>query len=169
MATGFRDSIKDSDFQGFTTENDLLDQLGLTEYFPETLSLEDVREHDFETAARDSREIKWVLISKLIGLNSKARDVELEQYFKENAKRTNLEQIKENSSFDNLYSSVMKQFSPVVIANVQFNPLDVLFTIFCCCSPFLKQIIITKMFICRLAVPFISTEWIYVGQPIIWL
>ncbi|CAG2207185.1 unnamed protein product [Mytilus edulis] len=169
MATGFRDSIKDSDFQGFTTENDLLDQLGLTEYFPETLCLEDVREHDFDTASRDSREIKWVLISKLIGLNSKARDVELEQYFKENAKRTKLEQIKENSSFDNLYSSVMKQFSPVVIANVQFNPLDVLFTIFCCCSPFLKQIIITKMFICRLAVPFISTEWIYVGQPIIWL
>ncbi|XP_063443840.1 interferon-induced very large GTPase 1-like [Mytilus trossulus] len=169
MATGFSDSIKDSDFQGFTAETDILDQLGLTEYFPETLSLEDVREHDFDTASRDSREIKWVLISKLIGLNSKARDVELEPYFKENAKRTNLEQNKENSSFDNLYSSVMKQFSPVVIANVQFNPLDVLFAIFCCCSPFLKQIIISKMFICRLAVPFISSEWIHVGQPIIWL
>uniref|UniRef100_A0A4W3JR47 Interferon-induced very large GTPase 1-like n=1 Tax=Callorhinchus milii TaxID=7868 RepID=A0A4W3JR47_CALMI len=115
----------------------LLTDLGLRDFYPNKLSLNNVLELGKEPFMENRPiDIPWYFFRKLITANSTARCIKL---------TGSPEERSEGDEVDNLFDEPME--------TLDFNPLDVITAIFLCADPFLKQELVMKMSTCQFAVP----------------
>lgn len=100
---------------------------------------------DKEFSIENISDIPWIVLKKLIMLDHRGRDEVLSTYRNKS--------LNEGPTFsgdlDELVGDVVGNTIP------DYNPLDVFVAIFCCCSNMLKQILVEKMFLCQLGIPFL--------------
>ncbi|XP_063411431.1 interferon-induced very large GTPase 1-like [Mytilus trossulus] len=127
------------------SETELLSELGLEMYYPDKIALFDIVKIQPSNSNIKLSNIPWVFLENIISLNYNARDKILEEQ---------LEHSKcvpdEFDILDNLLGS------DALLTRV--NPIDLTVAIFNCCSPVVKQIVASKMFMCRLAIPFVFPQ-----------
>ncbi|XP_063446683.1 interferon-induced very large GTPase 1-like [Mytilus trossulus] len=131
---------------------DVLSLLELESYWPCKISLRHVFAANLNKTL-ELKDIKWHILNKIISVDLRARDEVLSTILeminnqvKQTDTKTKLNQPKENET-------KRKQRRQRKLS--LFHPQDVLNAIYVCCSPFLKQIIVSKLFLCRIAVPVI--------------
>ncbi|XP_053390505.1 interferon-induced very large GTPase 1-like [Mercenaria mercenaria] len=122
----------------------ILKKLGLSQLIGGNITIKDMTTVDpFENADNASTEkLPWVLLRRLMSVNCDAMDLRFSQ------DSTNLEQ--RNSSIFAMYDDSSK--------NECISPLDVFLSVFQCCDPMLKQLLYQKLYLCKMAVPFIYQE-----------
>jgi hypothetical protein len=97
-------------------------------------------------------DIPWIVLRNLMMINSTSRDkmVEesLEQIPNDTFSSSEID-LSEDSTVDDIWSELgMRETQDSI------NPIDIIVAIFKCSSPALKGIIAAKMFMCKLAIPF---------------
>ena len=112
--------------------HDFLNRLGLESFYPEKITLMDVTKVQSINNASQLADIPWIVLRNLMMINSTSRDKMVEE---------SLNQVPNDT-----FSSSETQDS--------INPIDIIVAIFKCSSPALKGIIAAKMFMCKLAIPF---------------
>ena len=129
---------------------DVLEKYGLREYFPAKISLCDVMTigQAFEKDEDSTKSVPWLILQKLIMLDHRARD-------RKYASESETEQPCKDGAKDSMNVD-LDDFSDLLEAGkVDVNPSDLLLTVFSCCDLSLRQILVQKLFMCRLALPFI--------------
>ena len=137
-----------SDFQYL---KNLLEMLGLTDFFPSKISLWDITKIKQKKSHCDCQQkiqitdIPWQILQKLIMIDFTGRESAFTELDAKDDDGGELDEM--HYFFDDVAVSADNA--------VSLNPLDVCLATFLCCNPMLKQIMIGKMFSCKLAVPFI--------------
>ncbi|CAG2197436.1 unnamed protein product [Mytilus edulis] len=131
------------------SETELLSELGLEMYYPDKIDLFDIVKIQPSYSNIKLSNIPWVFLENIISLNYNARDEILEEQL-EQSKCVPDEFNKQVDFLDNLLGSDALL--------TRLNPIDLTVAIFNCCSPVVKQIIASKMFMCRLAIPFVFPQ-----------
>ena len=158
------DSLKDETLKCAATNEEtpagkLLKKLGLIKYYPCKISLQDVmaigdspQEHEFLFT-----DLPWIILQKLIMLDNNGQD----GYVGKVASGTqpspsdNPEDNEDGAFSTSTIDDILSGFDNEEVDNVALNPLDVLIASYSCCDLTLQQKLMQKMFMCRLAVPFI--------------
>ncbi|CAC5420877.1 unnamed protein product [Mytilus coruscus] len=125
----------------------LLKDLSLTKFYPSKITLQDVRSIKSQDLPITERSIPWLMLSKIIMLNFKAREEDLSLFYERNAEEPVPEPY---DSEDDLFEE--DEVSP------QINPMDMFYVTFLSCDMMLKQEIVSKLFACRLAVPILFRD-----------
>ncbi|VDI48948.1 Hypothetical predicted protein [Mytilus galloprovincialis] len=129
----------------------VLNKLGLLMFFPNKLKLKSIiKIRDFDNTDRlaDITDIPWVFMRNIIMINWTARDILIERHLEELWGSQDLRT--EDWNFESIENDKEE-----VKDNIEtINPLDLIVALWQCCSPNLKQVLSTKMFMCRLAIPF---------------
>lgn len=154
----------------------VLKQFGLTDFFHEKITLNDVIKKSIKLKKLDTlADIPWQYLSQILMANPDSRDIGIQKQYsmckvKEQerglsmmlptCKNTNTSDFgeTENSSdaYDPLLSIVCKSSQHKDPESYdEVSPQDIVFATILCCSPFLQRLIINKMNLCRLALPFI--------------
>ena len=129
----------------------LLQMLGLTDFFPSKISLWDITKINEKKRYHDGKhkmqvtDIPWQILQKLIMIDFTGRESIFTELDANDADGDELDEM--NYFLDDLAESTDDA--------VSLNPLDAFLATFLCCNPMLKQIMIGKMFSCKLAIPFI--------------
>ncbi|XP_060567642.1 interferon-induced very large GTPase 1-like [Ruditapes philippinarum] len=90
-------------------------------------------------------DIPWLMLKRLMCAHSESRDITVSE-----------EEHTENSL--NLEDSI-SLFLEIPEVNHDISPLDILNVVFQCCDPVMKQIFVQKLYLCKLAVPFLYKNW----------
>ena len=125
----------------------ILKMTGLTDKFPGKITIKDIMSIDLEENCKQiytSEELPWILLRRTLGVQSKARDL-----------------VSVNEHADNLTGSDMKVFDLFPVENTHKEsaalcPLDVFFITIQCCEPMLKQLLFQKLYLCKIAFPFLQ-------------
>ncbi|CAG2251328.1 unnamed protein product [Mytilus edulis] len=125
----------------------LLNNLSLTKFHPSKITLQDVRSIKSQDLPITERSIPWLMLSKIIMLNFKAREEDLSLFYEKNAEEPVPQPY---DSEDDLFEE--DEVSP------QINPMDMFYVTFLSCDMMLKQEIVSKLFACRLAVPILFRD-----------
>ncbi|XP_071180719.1 interferon-induced very large GTPase 1-like [Mytilus edulis] len=125
----------------------LLRDLSLESYYPDKIMISDIQEIKSMNQELDENNLPWFLLNKIMMLNYNAREEDLNMLFE---KSRNEDEDFEPDSDDGL-------FDDTTINSI--NPSDLFYVTFLCCHPFLKQDIISKLFACKLAIPFIYHDF----------
>ncbi|VDI12735.1 Hypothetical predicted protein [Mytilus galloprovincialis] len=96
---------------------------------------------------RTERSIPWLMLSKIIMLNYKAREEDLSLFYEKNAENPVPEPCDPK---DDLFEECDE--------SSQINPMDLFFVTFLSCDIMLKQEIVSKLFTCRLAIPILYRD-----------
>ncbi|XP_071174099.1 interferon-induced very large GTPase 1-like [Mytilus edulis] len=120
----------------------LLKDLSLEIFYPGGITLSDIREIKSPVKTVTEKSLPWLLLTKIIMLNYNSREEDLQVLFEN-------EQNRLTDNDDNV-------FEDTSISSI--NPADLLYITFLCCDQMLKQEVISKLFCCRLAVPFIYKD-----------
>lgn len=128
------------------TEAEILSELELEKYYPDKIGLFDIIKIQRTHYNIKPRQITWVFLENLISLNFNARDKLLEEY---------LENSENVSDKCNMEVDFLDDFLGNDALSRRVNPIDLTVAVFNCCSPVVKQIVASKMFMCRLAIPFV--------------
>ncbi|XP_060599958.1 interferon-induced very large GTPase 1-like [Ruditapes philippinarum] len=138
-------SSKDIFFQTLT-------KLGLANRHPGAISIRDIVAVDAsewkkkENGTVCSTDIPWLVLKRLISSNSESRDISV----------TNEQDLNNG----NVYEDTLSFLSDMPDDKQEdISPLDVFLTIFQCCDPFLKQVVVQKLYLCKIAVPFLYKYW----------
>ncbi|XP_071142103.1 interferon-induced very large GTPase 1-like [Mytilus edulis] len=113
----------------------MLKDLKLEEFHPSKISLLMINEiiQNSTDEKVTEKSIPWLLLRKFMNLNYKGRDEDLNALY-------DYDEDEDERSEKN---------------NIHLHPLDVFLLTYLCCDPILQQELLSKMFFCRLAVPFI--------------
>lgn len=137
---------------------DVLSLLELDSYFPCKISLQ----HVFEAKLNDKvelKDIKWEILHKIINVDLRARDGVLFNILDVVNKREYADGHETETGQNDPKQKEMKKTPRRSRKKISlFHPQDVLNAIYLCCSPFLKQLIVSKLFMCRIAVPVIISS-----------
>ncbi|CAG2197159.1 unnamed protein product [Mytilus edulis] len=125
----------------------LLSDLSLEDYYPAKILMSDIQEIKPEQE-RNEKNLPWFLLNKIVMLNYSAREEDLNNLFEKKIAQN--DGNSESDSDDGLFEDNTINY---------INPMDLFYATFLCCHPILKQDIISKMFACKLAIPFIYTDY----------
>ena len=140
-----------------STANDytihILEKYGLREYFPAKISLRDVMTigQAFEKDKDSIRSVPWLILQKLIMLDHRARD---QKYACETTSESEGGQERTDTNSEDV-DDPFELKSVMEAENNNVNPVDLLHVVFTCCDLNLRQVLVQKMYQCRLALPFI--------------
>ncbi|XP_076843538.1 interferon-induced very large GTPase 1-like isoform X2 [Brachyhypopomus gauderio] len=128
-----------------TTLENLLQNLGLKEYYPNKLSLCTVLEIDKKTVTDDPAQslsfLPWLFLKKLMMVNVTARSVKC---------------VPPDDSEDSLNVDIYQDLRRFVLTedySQKVNPLDIITALFLCSDGFLQQEMTLKMSMCQFSVP----------------
>ncbi|XP_052767138.1 interferon-induced very large GTPase 1-like isoform X2 [Mya arenaria] len=132
----------------------LLLQLDLTNKFPEKISVVEALAVDIHNKQESSNEenlkkAPWILLKSLLSAVYYARDTVPNQLTKLEDTGTLVVDL------EHFYDAAPQTTEE----GGSISRLDILWTLFHCCDPFVKQIIVRKLYICNLAVPFLSKDY----------
>ncbi|XP_071150302.1 interferon-induced very large GTPase 1-like [Mytilus edulis] len=133
----------------YKSEFELLTELGLKMYYPDKIGIFDIIKIQGAHSKTELSNIPWVFLEKMISINFEARDKILEEY---------LELFENVSDECNKQVDILDDFLGNDDLSSRVNPTDLTIAVFKCCSPVVKQIIASKMFMCRLAIPFVFPQ-----------
>ena len=153
----------------FSKRESLLQKFGLEKYYPAKITLNTVMAMDriSDGKVKSLTEVPWLILQRLIMLDPFARDAEYSQTTdqeintsqsrpnektKQEGNQSRNEGDKDSEDDDSDIEDIMLDNETVAEG---VNPLDVLLLIFYCSDLNLRQILLEKMFRCRLALPFI--------------
>lgn len=125
----------------------LLKDLSLTKFYPSKITLQDVRSIKSPHLPITERSIPWLMLTKIIMLNYKAREEDLSLFYEKN----------DELPVPEPYDSEDDLFAECEISS-QIHPSDLFYVTFLSCDTMLKQEIISKLFTCRLAVPILYRD-----------
>lgn len=141
-------SLPDTYFEARETAlSKLLLVLSLNQYYPAKIVMSHIQEIKHKQEL-DEKSLPWSLLNKIVMLNYNAREEDLNSLFKK-AISKNYDDS-ETDSDDGLFEDKTVNF---------INPMDLFYATYLCCHPILKQDIISKMYDCKLAIPFIYTDY----------
>lgn len=118
-----------------------MNKVGLGMFYPEKLEISDVMKIYKKGVPRNLEGIAIMFIKNLIMLNFTCRDKILEEY---------IHDIPLPKDHTTEFSKDQNDKT-----NNMVNPLDLILAVFKCSSPMLKQILVTKLFMCKLAIPLV--------------
>ena len=142
---------------GETPAGKLLQRLGLIKYYPSKISLQDVMAIGHSPQEDDylASNLPWIILRKLVMLDYNGRDGDVGKVASgTQARASDNPEDDEDGAFSTI-DDILSGFDTEEVDNVALNPLDVLITTYSCCDLILQQTLMQKMFMCRLAVPFI--------------
>ncbi|XP_041472592.1 interferon-induced very large GTPase 1-like [Lytechinus variegatus] len=131
--------------------SDTLKALGLDQYFPSLISLLDAMVIKRTTGPLKLVDIPWTIIHKLLMIDFHARDHHLSVV----NKSLREERSDDGGNFDFEALLEMDNDSDDEDKPAKINTLDAMVAIFTCCDNFLKQTLAQKLFVCKLAIPFL--------------
>ena len=129
----------------------ILECLELTDKFPSKISIKDiitVDPNEWNEQQKENKclaDIPRLVLKRLICSHSESRDITV----------TDEHSLNFNFGLANAMSSIIE----VSNTKEDISPLDTLFVIFQCCDPFLRQVIVQKLYLCKIAVPFLYKYW----------
>lgn len=131
----------------------IINKLGLQEFYPNKMQLWDVIKVKDLPATTEFSDTGWVFLKNLMMTNFNARDVLIEKHLE------HLMETKTSIGSDwNDDENAVEDVEATSNKDIQtINPLDLLVAIWECTSPILKQTLASKLFVCRLAIPFALT------------
>ncbi|XP_060577568.1 up-regulator of cell proliferation-like [Ruditapes philippinarum] len=127
----------------------MLEILGLTHKYPDKITTRDILtvnpndNNEQEKEHISISDIPWLVLRRLICSNSECRDI--------------------TAPNESIFDGIFQSDNAVSFISLQHDdkhdvsPLDIFFIIFQCCDPFLKQMCVQKLYLCKLAVPFMFT------------
>ena len=152
----------------------LLEDLGLTEYYPQKIAYDDVIKitedalTDVHRKPSTLPELPWYFMRRLIGLNSMIREKDIGKKSQNNERPTKAENGKRGDEVSFDWSSdsdeeiedqqPKQQYvddNEITPKGNSVHPLDLIYVIFLCADDFLRQQLADKMSKCQYAVPFI--------------
>ncbi|XP_060577569.1 uncharacterized protein LOC132734741 [Ruditapes philippinarum] len=129
----------------------MLETLGLIHRYPGTISIrdivvvDDIEWNEKENGSICFTDIPWLVLKRLISSQSDVRDVSV---------------TIEHDFNNGIYlENTLSSSSTIPDDKQDISPLDVFYIIFQCCDPFLKQVLVQKLYLCKLAVPFLYKYW----------
>ncbi|XP_053390570.1 interferon-induced very large GTPase 1-like isoform X2 [Mercenaria mercenaria] len=125
----------------------ILNVLGLTEQIKTKIPISEAIQMDLsddESKTYEYNDIPFMFLQRLLSGNSDAMDYESYSTRKE---------INSKSK-----GSVFDMYQPQ--ENCKISPLDLFLLVFQCCDPMLKQLLVQKLYICKLALPFIYRDFL---------
>ncbi|CAG2212052.1 unnamed protein product [Mytilus edulis] len=130
-----------------------LKRIGLERFYPNKLMLMDAMSIRAITTSFKLKDVALKFVENIVMINCTCRDQMLHEFL-ENIKSENCEEgqnknMSDEFCFDNILNDTCNE------DEIEINPLDLLLALFKCSSPMLKQIIANKLFMCKLAIPFI--------------
>ena len=132
--------------------SDILKILGLEAYYPSKISLLDATAIKKVTGHPTLVDLPWMIIHRILMLDFHARDKFLPVVKEsEGGERFDGE---DNFGLDEFLLETQSTSGGEDKAT-PLNTLDVLVAIFTCCDNFLKQTLAQKLFVCKLAIPFL--------------
>ncbi|XP_053392206.1 interferon-induced very large GTPase 1-like [Mercenaria mercenaria] len=122
-------------------------KLGLTNKYPAKISIRDVitvdpmESTDYEKRRISLVDVPWLLLKRLICAHSETRDIT----------------VSDEDSTDNSMDldNAMSFIADIPEESEDISPLDIFTVVFQCCDPFMKQIFFQKLYLCKIAVPFL--------------
>lgn len=121
-------------------------------FYPEKITLMDVTKVQPINNASQFADIPWIVLRNLMMINSTSRDKMVEELLEKISNDTFSSSeidLSANSIVDDIWSELgMRETQD------SLNPIDIILAIFRCSSPALKGILAAKMFMCKLAIPF---------------
>ncbi|XP_053390075.1 interferon-induced very large GTPase 1-like, partial [Mercenaria mercenaria] len=129
----------------------VLQKLGLANRYPGKISMRDVIAVDPNESKEHEKQrislvdIPWLLLKRLICAHSESRDI------------TVLEEDSTENSLD--LDNTMSFISDIPEDSQDISPLDIFTVVFQCCDPIMKQVFFQKLYLCKIAVPFLYKHW----------
>ncbi|XP_071132994.1 interferon-induced very large GTPase 1-like [Mytilus edulis] len=130
--------------------NEFMQRVGLECFYPQSLKLIDAMKIRDPNDSVKQEDIALVFIKNLVMINYNCRDQMLLDLVNEIEKGTESKRPITSSS---AWKKFLNEDSDE--NNLEINPLDLLVAVFKCCNPMLQQILSHKLFMCKLAIPFI--------------
>ncbi|XP_063960243.1 interferon-induced very large GTPase 1-like [Lytechinus pictus] len=131
--------------------SDIITSLGLNKYYPSKISLLDAMVIKKFIGHLKLVDLPWMFLHKVLMINFHARD----QLLSEVKKSSRENKPDDGGDYD--FEALLEMQNTRGIENnaTRLNPLDALVAIFTCCDNFLKQTLAQKLFVCKLAIPFL--------------
>ena len=152
MTENIMKNITDCDEDHQNDFHDFLNRLGLESFYPEKITLMDVTTVQPTNNASQFADIPWIVLRNLMMINSTSRDKMVEELLEKIPNDTfssSQIDLSGNSIIDDIFSEL-----DMCETQDSVNPIDIILAIFKCSSPALKGILAAKMFMCKLAIPF---------------
>lgn len=118
----------------------------MIKYYPGKLNIEDVFKVNLSNGLKNISDIKWYILSLIIGVDSRARDEALAKA------------LRSLESGDIVTGrSMFRRGKAASVGGVKVcvHPQDVLCALFLCSSHLLQKILVSKLFMCKIAIPFV--------------
>ncbi|XP_071177785.1 interferon-induced very large GTPase 1-like [Mytilus edulis] len=130
---------------------EFLKRIGLETFYPNNLQLMDALKIRTPTTSPELKDIALKFVENIVMVNCNCRDQMLQKLMnnKFNTTDDNRDEEEAMYSVENILNDTEDE------NETEINPLDILLVLFKCSSPMLKQIISNKLFMCKLAIPFI--------------
>ncbi|XP_052076177.1 interferon-induced very large GTPase 1-like [Mytilus californianus] len=134
---------------------DFMSKFGLDKVYPQKITLLDVMTIQ-SPAAYTLSQVPWMVLKNLMMMNSTCRDKMLQEFL-ERISSENLNEEKSNSSIENedSWSDLSMFDTDIDDTQIKVNPLDLLVALFICSSQSLRNILVAKLFTCKLAIPLV--------------
>ena len=143
---------------------ELLDELQMLEYLPDKLKFAEVITIHSKRTLNGLKGLPWFLLETIMVQNSSIYD-ELEKYRNANlSPQTHVYDGDTDHGDDNDKEASDDEFDCFNFLSEEpkelkkINPLDLIVTVFRCCSQPLKQALAAKMYACRLAIPILLPQ-----------
>lgn len=131
------------------TVTDFMQQFGLECYFPQSLKLMDAMKIKEAIECVKQEDIALIFIKNIIMINYNCRD----QMILELIEKIDKGGGNEMGGTSSAWEAFLDEYEDE--NNLEVNPLDLLVAVFKCCNPMLQQVLSNKLFMCKLAIPFI--------------
>lgn len=126
-----------------------MQQFGLECYFPQSLKLMDAMKVKDPAECVKQKDIALIFIKNLVMINYNCRDQMLLDLIEKIDNGGGDEMEITSSAWETFLDDYEDK------NNLELNPLDLLVAVFKCCNPMLQQVLSNKLFMCKLAIPFI--------------
>lgn len=127
----------------------MLQKLGLLDKYPERITIEDVSTISLKPRnekIKDASEVPWILLRQIIGIQCKARD----------ASTSSIELEADQATVEVGLDKF--NFLDETTDSDELSPLDVFNLTLECCDKMLKQLLFKKLYLCKIAVPFLYKD-----------
>lgn len=126
----------------------VVNKLGLRGVYPNKLTLQSIIRIQKLSNHDRFDDIPWVFMRNIMMINWTARDILIERHLER------LWESQQMSTEDWNFESTNKDTDVPKNTPQTVNPLDLIVALWQCCTPILLQVLSTKMFMCRLSIPF---------------
>ncbi|XP_060588540.1 interferon-induced very large GTPase 1-like [Ruditapes philippinarum] len=165
----------------FPTDNEIKDKAkansdkilhltGLTDKFPEKITIAEIMSIDLKADVKHNyanEELPWILLRRILGVQSKARDRSgIINDHTERAEQTHARDVE----------TIVQFFDHFTVDDTNdegdgTSPLDIFLITLQCCDPMLKQLLFQKLYLCKIAFPFIQydkslNDWEFIIWPL---